>query len=420
MSRKELHLNAEVQKMLAGERRAGPRLAMELIVRTAEISNATRLIDISWAHVASAYYNGQVNVDFAERLASSGTRVAVPTTLTSCSLDVRLAGRSGGAPAVETALRLIELYRQMGCQTVMTCAPYHTRAEPVLGQHVAWSESSAVVYANSVLGARSNRYDEFLDMCAAITGRVPDAGLHRTRNRRATILCSLREIPEAWLDDDRFYHVLGYCIGRTAGTDIPAINGLPGTVQKEQLRALGTAAAASGSLSMFHAIGVTPEAATREEAFLGESPDRIVDIGPDEIRSAAGVLDTADARPLSAVCVGAPHFSIEEFKKLIQLIESVTIKPDVHFYVATSRHVLEDIRERGWLDMLQKTGVEMVTDRCTYYAPIIEGCDGRVMTDSAKWAYYAPGNLGSSVTFASLEDCVQSAAAGQVILTSNF
>jgi predicted aconitase len=406
--------------MLAGERGAGPRFAMELIVRAAEVSDATRLIDISWAHVASAYYNGQVNVDFAERLASSGTRVAVPTTLTSCSLDVRLAGQYGGAPAVQIALRLIELYREMGCRTVMTCAPYHTSAEPVLGQHVAWSESSAVVYANSVLGARSNRYDEFLDMCAAITGRVPDSGLHRTRNRRATLLCNLTEVPEPWLDDDRFYHVLGYFIGRNAGTDIPAINGLHETVQKEQLRALGTAAAASGSLSMFHAIGVTPEAATREEAFLGESPDRIVDIGPDEIRAAARMLDTADARPLSAVCVGAPHFSIGEFEQLMPLIEGITIRPDVHFYVATSRHVLEDIRERGWLDRLLKTGVEIVTDRCTYYAPIIEGCDGRVMTASAKWAYYAPGNLGSSVTFASLEDCVQSAAAGKIMLSSNF
>ena len=378
MSRKELYLNAEDRKMLTGERGSGPRLAMELIVRTAEISNATRLIDISWAHVASAYYNGQVNVDFAERLASSGTRVAVPTTLTSCSLDVRVAGQYGGTPAVQTALRVIELYREMGCQTVMTCAPYHTRAEPVLGQHVAWSESSAVVYANSVLGARTNRYDEFLDMCAAITGR------------------------------------------RTAGTDIPAINGLPETVHKEQLRALGTAAAASGSLSMFHAIGVSPEAATREQAFHGELPDRIVDIGPVEIRAAARMLETADARPFSAVCVGAPHFSIDEFERLIPLIEGVTIKPDIHFYIATSRHVLEDIRERGWLDMLQKSGVEIVTDRCTYYAPIIEGCDGRVMTASAKWAYYAPGNLGSSVTFASLEDCVQSAVAGRIMLTSNF
>ncbi len=420
MSRKELHLNVEDRKMLTGERGPGPRFAMELIVRTAEISNATRLIDINWAHVASAYYNGQVNVDFAERLASSGTRVAVPTTLTSCSHDVRLAGQNGDTACVQTALRVIELYREMGCQTVMTCAPYHTRAEPVFGQQVAWTESSAVVYANSVLGARTNRYDEFLDMCAAITGRVPDAGLHRTRNRRAAILCNLREVPEPWLLDDRFYHVLGYFIGRIAGTDIPAINGLPRTVKKEQLRALGTAAAVSGSLSMFHTIGVSPEAATFEEAFHGESPDRIVNIGPDEIRLAAGMLESADARPFSAVCVGAPHFSIDEFEQLIPLIEGVAIKPDIHFYIATSRHVLEDIRERGWLDMLKTSGMEIVTDRCTYYAPIIEGCDGRVMTASAKWAYYAPGNLGSSVTFASLEDCVQSAVAGRIMLTSDF
>jgi predicted aconitase len=132
------------------------------------------------------------------------------------------------------------------------------------------------------------------------------------------------------------------------------------------------------------------------------------------------MLETADARPFSAVCVGAPHFSIDEFEQLMPLIEGITIKPGIHFYIATSRHVLEDIRERGWLEILQKSGVEFVTDRCTYYAPVIEGCDGRVMTTSAKWAYYAPGNLGSSVTFASLDDCVQSAVAGKIMLTSNF
>ena len=406
--------------MLAGSRGAGTRLAMELIVRTAEISGAKRLIDISWAHVASAYYNGQVSVDFAERLASSGTRVRVPTTLTSCSLDVRLAEQHSGSSGVRAALCLIDLYREMGCRTVMTCAPYHTRPEPALGEHIAWTESSAVVYANSVLGARSNRYDEFLDMCAAITGRVANAGLHRTKNRRATILCHLKYIPEQWLGDDRFYHALGYFIGRTVGTDIPAIDGLPASVHKEQLRALGAAGAASGSLSMFHAIGATPEAATREDAFHGEPPEKVIDIGPAQIRKAAAMLDTADARPLSAVCVGAPHFSIDEFAQLLPLVEDVRVNPDVRFYVSTSRHVLEDVRARGWLDVLQKAGVEFITDRCTYYAPVIEGCDGRVMTSSAKWAYYAPGNLGSSVTFASLTDCVRSAAAGNVTLTSNF
>lgn len=406
--------------MLAGGHGPAAKLAMQLIVRTAEIGAAEKLIDISWAHVTSAYYNGQVNVDFAEKLASLGAHVRVPTTLTTCSLDIRHADRKGGVPAVQCALRLIDLYRDMGCQTVMTCAPYHTRKEPEFGEHLAWTESSAVVYANSVLGARSNRYFEFLDMFAAITGRVPCIGLHRTRERRATTLLNLTDMPPAWLDDDRFYHVLGFLLGRTVGSEVPAIDGLPSSVNTEQLRAIGAAANASGAVNMFHVVGVTPEAKTLDDAFQATGPDKIVQIGPRDIRDAAKKLDTSSTAALTAVCVGAPHFSVAEFKQLLPLVDGNRINPDIHFYVSTSRYVLDDIRERGWFDSLQAAGVEFITDRCTYYSPAVEGCEGRVMTNSAKWAYYAPGMLGSAVTFAGLEECVRSAVAGEVILDAEF
>ena len=406
--------------MLAGDEGAAAKFAMGLIVRTAEISGAEELVDISWAHVASAYYQGQVNLDFAEKLASLDAHVSVPTTLTACSLDIRQADQNGGAPAVQAALRIIDLYRDMGCQTVMTCSPYHTRKEPEFGEQLAWTESSAVVYANSVLGARSNRYFEFVDMCAAITGRVPCAGLHRTRDRRATVLLKLADIPPAWFADDRFYHVLGFFLGRTVGSEVPVIDGLPSSVSTEQLRAIGAAANASGAVNMFHVVGITPEAKTLEDAFQQTAPGRTVQIGPADIRDGANKLDTSSNAALTAVCVGAPHFSVAEFEQLLPLVGDNKIDPGVHFYVSTSRYVLDDIRERGWFNSLQAAGIEFITDRCTYYAPAVEGCDGRVMTNSAKWAYYAPGMLGSAVTFAGLDECVQSAAAGEVVLCSEF
>ena len=406
--------------MLAGDEGAAAKFAMGLIVRTAEISGAEELVDISWAHVASAYYQGQVNLDFAEKLASLDAHVSVPTTLTACSLDIRQADQNGGAPAVQAALRIIDLYRDMGCQTVMTCSPYHTRKEPEFGEQLAWTESSAVVYANSVLGARSNRYFEFVDMCAAITGRVPCAGLHLTRDRRATVLLKLADIPPAWFADDRFYHVLGFLLGRTVGSEVPVIDGLPSSVSTEQLRAIGAAANASGAVNMFHVVGITPEAKTLEDAFQQTAPGRTVQIGPADIRDGANKLDTSSNAALTAVCVGAPHFSVAEFEQLLPLVGDNKIDPGVHFYVSTSRYVLDDIRERGWFNSLQAAGIEFITDRCTYYAPAVEGCDGRVMTNSAKWAYYAPGMLGSAVTFAGLDECVRSAVAGEVILGSEF
>jgi predicted aconitase len=227
-------------------------------------------------------------------------------------------------------------------------------------------------------------------------------------------------MPPAWLDDDRFYHVLGFLLGRTVGSEVPAINGLPSSVNTEQLRAIGAAENASGAVNMFHVVGVTPEAKTLDDAFQATGPDKIVQIGPRDIRDAAKKLDTPSTAALTAVCVGAPHFSVAEFKQLLPLVDGNRINPDIHFYVSTSRYVLDDIRERGWLDSLQAAGVEFITDRCTYYSPAVEGCEGRVMTNSAKWAYYAPGMLGSAVTFAGLEECVRSAVAGEVILDAEF
>ncbi len=415
-----MELTPADRRLLDGGGGGGAQLAMQLIVRVAEAIRAPRLIDISWAHVGSAYYNGQANIDFAEKLIRLGTRVAIPTTLTTCSLNLQRLDDSDPDDR-NTSLHLIDLYESMGCRPTMTCAPYHVRAEPELGEHVAWTESSAVVYANSILGARTNAYVEFLDMCAAITGRAPDAGLHRTENRRASVVVELHDLPSRWLDDDRFFHVLGFLIGRTVGDDIPAIVGLPDTARTEQLRAIGSAGAASGALKLFHAVGITPEGATLEEASQGAPPSRRIRVGPADLRAAAEQLGAAGGDDVvGAVCLGTPHFSLAEFEQLVPLIRGVRVHKGVRFYVSTSEHVLSEVEEHGWLATLHAAGVTPVTGRCTYYAPLVAGCDGRVVTNSAKWAYYAAGSLGSRPTFASLEDCVRAAASGRVRSDAEF
>ncbi len=418
-STSKMELTAADQATLTGGRGAGAQLAMRLIVRVAEATRAPRLIDITWAHVGSSYNNGQANIDFAEKLIELSTRVTVPTTLTSCSLNLQRLADSEPADR-KASLRLIELYEQMGCRPTMTCAPYHVRAEPKPGEHVAWTESSAVVYANSILGARTNAYVEFLDMCAAITGRVPDTGLHRTENRRATVVVELERLPATWLADDRFFQVLGFLIGRTVGNEVPAIVGLPLTTRTEQLRAIGSAGAASGSLKLFHAVGITPEAPTLEEASQGRVPRTRMCPGSGELRAAAEQLGASDGGEVGAVCLGTPHFSLAEFEQLMPLLEGVHVRKGVRFYVSTSDHVLGQVEDHGWLDLLRAAGVAPVTGRCTYYAPLVAGCDGRVVTNSAKWAYYAAGGLGSRPTFASLEDCVRAAVSGRIASDTEF
>lgn len=394
--------------MLSGARGEAAQLAMRLLVAVGEAQQARRMIDIAGAHVAAAFDNGQANHDFAERLAAGGARVTVPTTLTACSTDTRTSTDA-------SALALVELYKGMGCEAELTCAPYYSRSEPGFGEQLAWCESSAVVYANSVLGARTNRYVEFLDMCAAITGRVPETGLHIAENRKAAVLCRLGDLPPEWLVADWFFQVLGIYLGRRVGDAIPALEGVPASTSREQLRAFGSALATTGSVDMFHAIGLTPEAATQEAAFQGDAPASVIEIRAADLRETAAGLTRNDDEPLAAVCLGAPHFSMDEFRDLDGLLDGRRITQGIHMVVSTSRTVLAALEHAGLFEVLQRAGVEIVTDRCTYYRPAIDGCDGHVMTSSAKWAYYAPAALGVPVTFADLQTCVDSACSGRLV-----
>ena len=394
------------KEMLAGSLGEGARFAMETLISVGEAFGADRFIDIEWAHVASAYLHSQANIDFARKLTEWGTTVSVPTTLTACSFDPRNPAEDSGIAA-----ELVELYTNMGCEAVLSCAPYHTRPEPGFGEHLAWCESSAVVYANSVLGARTNRYVEFIDMCAAITGRVPEYGLHRTEGRKATVVFDLHDIPEDWFADEWMFHSLGILVGSQAADKLPAINGLrPGTTV-EQLRALGSAAASSGSVSMFHAVGITPEAPTLDAACQGVVPQSSTSIGPGEISAVAASLCTPTRDKVSAVCVGSPHFSPAEFRDLVALIDGRQLSR--RFIASTSAATLGYLHESGLLRTLEQSGVEFVTGRCTYYRPVAAALGDHVMTNSAKWAWYAPSDLGVSVTFASLRDCVERACDGE-------
>ncbi|MEE8499827.1 MAG: aconitase X catalytic domain-containing protein [Kiloniellales bacterium] len=410
-----LALDARDRRVLSGKGGKALEIAMGLVVKAAEAMAAERLIGISCAHVGSVFSSGRVGLDFAELLVSKGARVAVPTTLNTGSLDlVHPELRPAMGASLAHGQRLIELYAAMGCEVTLTCAPYHLARRPKAGDHVAWSESNAVVFVNSVLGARSNKYGEFFDICAALTGRVPDAGLHRTEARRGQLLFRLSDLPGALLEQDVFYQVLGYLIGRAAETLVPVIQGLPENATEDQLRALGAAASSSGAVTMFHAVGLTPEAATLDEAFQGGGAERVVEVTPARLAEARDALSTAASGALGAVCLGTPHFSVAEFERLTRLLEGARVHPGVRFYVSTSRHVLGQVEARGWLPVYEKAGVRIVVDTCTYFGPILEGCSGLAMTNSAKWAYYAPGNLGMQVVFASMEECVRSAVAGEI------
>ena len=406
------------QELLDGVHGEGAAFAMRLVLRAAEVTGATRLIDITGAHVDSCLYHGEASLDFVGRLVDGGARVSVPTTLNVGALDLLHPElQRGDARTADRGRLLMDRYRSLGARPTFTCAPYQLAgARPSLGEQVAWGESNAIAFCNSVLGARTNRYGDFIDVAAAITGRVPDAGLHRTEERRATLVLRFApDVPPALLDSDVLFPVLGIVLGRRAGSAVAVIDGLRHGQTEDRLKALGAAAASSGSVAMFHVVGSTPEAPTLDDALQHASPGEVALIGLAELRAVRNELTTVAGERLGAVSLGTPHASLSELDRYTALFGDREVHPDVECLVSTGRDVLAQATERGITERLRSAGVELLVDTCSYLTPILRPSDGAVMTDSGKWAYYAPGNVGARVVFGSTAECIRSAVAGRIV-----
>ncbi len=403
-------------EMLHGERGAGPKMAMSILVRMADVYGAVNLMDISAAHIDSSIYMGIATMEYAERLAGLGAQVIVPSTLNVSGVDEH-GWTEWAVPAdiAENARRQMVAYERMGCIPTWTCAPYQTEHRPVFGQQIAAGESNAICFFNSVIGARTERYPDLLDICAAITGRVPETGLHLAENRGGTVHLRLVDIPTALQDDDSFYPVLGHLIGGIEPDGIPVISGINVEVTDDRHKAVCAGAASSGAVALYHMVGLTPEASTLEEAFLGFVPDSAIDIGMEDIREAYRHLSTASGDKLDMVVLGSPHFSIAEFRKLAPLLHGHTRHRNVEFLVTCSRAVRLLAGELGLLHALEAFGGRITVDTCPLASPMLPERIKCLMTNSAKYAYYSPGLLNTEVTYARLEDCVRSAIEGRVI-----
>jgi len=414
-----LQLSSTDEAMLNGEAGPASAFAMQMLAAFARAVGAPALLDITGAHIDGCLYHGQVSLDFVERLAGSGGRVRVPTTLNVGALDLIHPELMRMTPAEQTpARRLMRAHEELGCAPSFTCAPYQTRFRPKLGDQIAWGESNAIVFANSVIGARTNRYGDFIDLCCAITGRAPAWGLHLDGPRRGSMLFRLAGFPSSLVVSDALCVALGLIVGRAAGEQVPVIDGLP-TATEDQLKALGAASASAGAVGLFHAVGITPEAPTLPDALGGHAPDTTIEIRPADVSRALAQLSTVpDDTPLTAVCLGTPHFSRDEWRRFLPLLRRTAPDRGIPIYVNTGRATLQDLEAEGALSDVGEFNLRVVTDTCTYLTPILERLDGVVMTNSGKWAHYAPGNLGVQVAFGQLEDCVASAAAGRVVRIS--
>ncbi|MEE4218216.1 MAG: aconitase X catalytic domain-containing protein [Xanthomonadales bacterium] len=411
-----MRLDAIDKALLGGELGAPAQKAMRLLLRYGEVLGANGFVDIASAHIDSCLYHGQSGLDFVQFLLDGDFQVRVPTTLNVTAFDLENPGYSEVSPeVVRIQKKMVDAYLRLGCRPTLTCAPYQRFQRPQKGQHIAWAESNAIVFANSVLGARTDRYGDFTDICAALTGRVPLAGLHRSENRFADMVLEVPGPEECGLERDLYFASLGYVLGEQAGSRVAAIQGGPADTSEDELKSVGAAAASSGAVAMFHMVGVTPEAATLEKAAGGQASD-IRTLGRAGFTAVSDRLCRVEpGETVAALCVGTPHFSLQEFRRLAKLMHGRRAAPGVDVLVSTSREIAAQIDQQEWAGSLLGFGVKTVLDTCTYLVrPTLRG-KGVVVTNSAKWAHYAPGNTGRRPALMSLERCVRCAEKGRVV-----
>lgn len=407
-----LRLSPADEAVLAGDRGRAARLAMEILRDMALAQGAADLTDVTRAHVDGCIYASPANLRVAEAFAAMGARVRVPTTMNAISVD-HAGWRAQGVPASfgEPAARLADAHVAMGARPTFTCAPYLLDGPPAAGEVIGWSESNAVIYANSVLGARTPKHPDFLDLCIALTGRAPRAGVYLDAHRLARRIIRV-EAPEG--RDDAFWPLLGWLAGRLSPDRIPCLAGLEGAAPSpDDLKALCAAFGTTSAAPMLHVAGITPEA-------HGVAPDADADadevaIAAADLRGAWRSLNPAPGAAVDLIAIGSPHASLAEMRALADLMEGRACAAGVDLIATVGRATLNAARDEGVASRLEAAGARLLPDLCwcSITEPVLPPSARALMTNSGKYAHYGPGLHGRAVSFGGLEDCARAAVTGR-------
>ena len=399
--------------MLAGDCGESVRLAMEILTEVGDIYGAEEMTRIASAHTVMTPYRDimDAGVEICERFAELEAKYSVPTTLDPAGMDLQR-WREFKIPEdyAERQMRIVRAQEKLGGIPVWTCTPYLHGNAPLLGQHLGWSESSAVVFANSVMGARTNRLTAVVDMAAAIAGRVPKFGLHLDENRIGEILVKIEVKPKTLTDID--YPAIGYFIGKQVADKIPVLTGIPYDVSTDKLKNMGAAAATSGSVALYHIPGVTPEAEKLGSVLQKENCKETVELGLRELRETKEEMCTTRAGKVDFFAVGCPHYSIVELAKAAALLKGKKIRRGTEFWIYTTKHVEMLAKRMGYFDIIESSGAHILTETCMLVSPTdIYGFE-TMMTNSGKCAHYAPALCKTEVIYGSIEECVEAAIKG--------
>ncbi|PSO06802.1 hypothetical protein B9Q04_14195 [Candidatus Marsarchaeota G2 archaeon BE_D] len=392
-----MYLTKAQERMLAGEFGEASSKAMEILVALGKIYGAPRLVRCTSAQISGVSYKniGDAGADFLWDLAQKGARVRIPSYINPAGMDLnRFEEMKLDLKFIEGQNRILQAYRKMGVNLSLTCTPYQIGVEPRPGEHVAWAESSAVIFANSVLGAMTNRESGVSALCSAITGYTPYYGYHLTSNRVATLLVRVG----AELTDPVDYAVLGSYVGRVAGERVVAFRGI--NPSREDLKALGAALASTGAVALFFVEGVTPEWR------LSDRPE-VADVSQADLKKEADKLG-GSAPSAEVITIGCPHASIQEIGRLARILTNRKLtKP---LYVYTSRQVKSQADQLGYTKIIEDAGGKIFCDTCMVVSPIDRMGVSSIDVASAKAAYYSPMMSHVNVRLASLEKIILEAS----------
>ena len=391
------------KKILAGEEGEAKQIAMEILTNIGEAMEADFFVQVSsvqaMAHFGSLHIAGR---DWLEKLACMGGKCCVPTTQDPASIPFKHWQEMGyDSEYAENQYRLEAAIIKLGEMPKWSCTPYYQGSVPRAGQNIAWAESSAVSFANSVLGARTNRTPAGLAVCAALTGKMPRYGLYLSENRKATIKINVEAAGLTSLD----YNTIGIITGKIAGAKIPAIYGLPQFTTNDQLKYLGASAASSGQVALYHADGITPEALFTD-VFDGKAPEEEFVITRKDLDDEAERMSAPGEWQPQLAVVGCPHYSSEEVIRLAEIFGDRKVSEGKAFWVFTTAET-ESLAERmGIKQKLEDAGVRIMAQTCLVISPLVGGYK-KLITDSGKFASYLPSEHNIDIRYAETEKCVE-------------
>lgn len=419
-----VRLSSEEQNMLSGAEGRAVQRALEIVIALGKIYGAEDLVPIESAQVSGVSYKnlGDAGLEFLRQWAAEGAKVRVPTTLNPAGVDLNdweTLGFSG--EFAEKQIAVVETFSAMGVQCTCTCTPYLVGNVPKPGAHLAWGESSAVCFANSVLGAHTNREGGPSALAAAIAGRTARYGYHLDEHRRADYIIEVGCKVESEAD----FGALGYLVGRVVGAGVPYIRGLmvPGLNSLaddpvraiktlvagqenglDRLMALGAALAASGAVALYYVEGITPKA----QPEIVRSNARVVRV--DSLADGYTALNGTCVQ-IDFVHIGCPHATLATLHRIANFLTGQRVRATL--WVTTARAIKEEARRRGYVATIEEAGGKVVADTCPIVAPVTPLGFRSLATNSAKTAFYAPSQPGLNVRFGPLEQCIHAALTGQ-------